>query len=93
MYPTIFFYIFLMTDSKSITELQKKISNRDKLQADIYNYFNFINQAKKDIKELERFIWINCDHKWEYLNDGDYHSKIKYKCKHCDLYRNQYMYQ
>ena len=82
-----------MTDSKQITELQKKISNRDKLQADIIYSYNFINQAKKDIKELERFIWRNCQHEWEYLNDGDYYSRIKYKCKHCDLYRNQYMYQ
>ena len=82
-----------MTDSKSITKLQETIFNRNKLQQDIYNCFDFINKAKKDIKELERFIWKNCEHEWEYLNDGDYYSRIKYKCKHCDLYRNQYMYQ
>ena len=73
-------------------KLSEKIIHRDNLQKDIVNYFNYIEEARKQIKELEKTIWRNCEHEWVYLDDGDYYSKIKYKCKHCNLYRNQYMY-
>ena len=73
-------------------KLSEKIIHRDNLQKDIVNYFNYIEEARKKIKELEKTIWRNCEHEWVYLDDGDYYSKIKYKCKHCNLYRNQYMY-
>ncbi len=73
-------------------KLTKKKNKIKKLQQDINYCYNFINTSKKEIKELEKFIWKNCDHKWIYLNDGNYYSKIKYKCQYCNLYRNEYMY-
>ena len=73
-------------------KLAEKITHRDNLQKDINYSYRFIDNAKKEIKELEKFIWRNCQHEWIYLDDGDYYSRIKYKCKHCNLYRNEYMY-
>tara|TARA_B100001121_G_C18585900_1_gene572082 strand:+ start:399 stop:644 length:246 start_codon:yes stop_codon:yes gene_type:complete len=79
-------------EEKLSEKLSEQITHRDNLQKDINYSYRFINDAKQKIKELERFIWKNCQHEWVYLDDGDYYSRIKYKCKHCDLYRNQYMY-
>lgn len=73
-------------------KLSEKITHRDNLQKDINYSYRFIDNSKREIKELEKFIWKNCQHEWVYLDDGDYYSRIKYKCKHCNLYRNEYMY-
>ena len=73
-------------------QLSEKITHRDNLQKDINYSYRFIDNSKRKIKELEKFIWKNCQHEWVYLDDGDYYSRIKYKCKHCNLYRNEYMY-
>ena len=73
-------------------KLTTKIKKINELRQNIISYFNYIEETKKEIKELEKFVWKNCKHEWVYLDDGDYYSRIKYKCKHCNLYRNQYMY-
>ena len=72
--------------------VENKIKLRNDLQNDIFAYQRFIEENKKQIKEIEKFLWKNCNHEWIDLDDGDYYSRIKYHCKHCKLYKHSYMY-
>ena len=38
-----------------------KIVLRNKLQKDIYFLKEFIYQSKEDIKEIEKYLWRNCN--------------------------------
>ena len=72
---------------QTIPGFKERIAEYLSLETDCKSFM-----SESEIKELEKFVWRNCKHEWVYLDDGDYYSRIKYKCKHCNLYRNQYMY-
>ena len=73
-------------------KVKNNIELKKELQNDIFAYQRFIEENKKQIKEIEKFLWKNCNHEWIDLDDGDYYSRIKQHCKHCKLYRHSYMY-
>ena len=83
-------------EEKQEVSLELKVKNnielKKELQNDIFAYQRFIEENKKQIKEIEKFLWKNCNHEWIDLDDGDYYSRIKYYCKHCKLYKHSYMY-
>ena len=79
-------------DSLQKNILKEKLELRDSLQKDIIHSYRFIESAKEKIRKLESYIYDNCNHEWEYFDDGDPYSKLRYVCKHCKLYRNSYMY-
>jgi len=80
------------TTQTNLQAVRDKIKSRKTLENDINFAHRFIDSAKKEIKDLEKFLWNNCQHNWIDLDDGDYYSKIKYHCSICKLYRNAYMY-
>ena len=72
--------------------VKNNIELKKELQNNIFEYQRFIVENKKKIKEIEKFLWKNCNHEWIDLDDGDYYSKIKYHCEQCKLYKHSYMY-
>jgi hypothetical protein len=74
-------------------ELAHKLVNENlKLLEKIYDYDNSIKSIKKKIKENEKIIYKNCSHEWEYDESCGPYDRIKYRCKKCSLWRNDYMY-
>ncbi len=80
------------TTQTNLQAVRDKIKLRKNLKNDINFSHRFINSAKKEINDIEKFLWNNCQHNWVDLDDGDYYSKIKHHCSICNLYRNAYMY-
>lgn len=80
------------TTQTNLQAVRDKIKLRKNLKNDINFSHRFINSAKKEINDIEKFLWNNCQHNWVDLDDGDYYSKIKHHCSICSLYRNGYMY-
>ena len=68
------------SDSISVTEL---INKKNKLNLAITNYYNEINDCKNQIKDLERQIFMNCNHKWIYDQCANFDDHIKYLCETC----------
>lgn len=82
-----------MNRPETKTSSESLISERDALKQEIFRAEALIRESKRNIKMIEKQIWISCDHDWEYIGDQDYYSRIKYQCKKCKLYRNDYMYR
>jgi len=70
----------------------KLVNENYKLLNKIYEYDNSIRTMKKQIRENEKIIYKNCSHDWEYDESCGPYDRIKYKCKKCGLWRNDYMY-
>ena len=68
------------------------VNENYKLWKKIYNYDNSIRLMKKQIKKNEKVIYRNCNHDWEYDESCGPYDRIKYKCKKCGLWKNDYMY-
>ena len=47
------------------------ISNKNKLQKDIYDMQRLIRENTQSIKEIEKALWKKCDHQWIYDECGD----------------------
>tara|TARA_B100000780_G_C21015029_1_gene406594 strand:+ start:263 stop:529 length:267 start_codon:yes stop_codon:yes gene_type:complete len=77
--------------SKVSDDIQEKIDLKTSLGSDINFAYRYIDSAKKNIKEIEKYLWRNCIHEWVHLDYED-NSRIKYNCKHCQLYRHSTMY-
>tara|TARA_B110000008_G_scaffold279536_1_gene327085 strand:+ start:114 stop:377 length:264 start_codon:yes stop_codon:yes gene_type:complete len=80
------------TTQTNLQTVRDKIKSKKNLEIDINFSYRFIDSAKKEINDIEKFLWNNCQHDWIHLDDGDYYSKIKYHCSICNLYKNGYMY-
>ena len=68
------------------------ISNKNKLQKDIYNMQRLIRENTQSIKEIEKALWKKCDHEWIYDEWANFDDRTKYLCKICGCYRNSYWY-
>lgn len=78
------------SDSISVTEL---INKKNKLNLAITNYYSEINDCKNQIKDLERQIFMNCNHKWIYDQCANFDDHIKYLCETCGLYKSHHLYK
>ena len=82
-----------MNQPETKTSSESLISERDALKKEIFRAEAIIRENRAKINTIEKQIWRCCVHDWKYIGDEDYYSRIRYQCKKCDLYRNQYMYQ
>ena len=54
--------------------------------------YRLIEQHKKTIKQIECDLWKSCNHKWIYDEWANFDDRVKYLCKICGCYRNEYWY-
>ena len=74
---------------ENVVELLKK---KKKLVNDNFSYQDHIQKNRIEIKMLEKKIYKCCSHEWIRDWDVAFDDRCKYKCKKCNLWRNDYMY-
>ena len=70
----------------------KLVNQNYELLNKIYDYNKSIKLMKKKLRDNEKIIYKNCKHEWDYDESCGIYDRIKYKCKKCGLWRNNYMY-
>jgi len=58
------------------------------LTNDISNYEKLIVQNKRLIKQKKKELYNICQHDWVYDECSNWDDRCKYKCKFCNLWRN-----
>ena len=58
------------------------------LTNDISNYEKVIVQNKRLIKQKKKELYNVCKHEWVYDECSNWDDRCKYKCKFCNLWRN-----
>ena len=75
--------------SENSSDLIKQIKLKYK---SMYEKMHEIDQLRKDIKFLQKNLFKTCEHDWIRDWDEPSDSRCKWKCKHCELSRNPYLY-
>ena len=58
----------------------------------MYEKMHEIEELRYEIRELEKNLYTTCEHDWIRDWDEPSDSRCKWKCKHCGLARNHYLY-
>ena len=75
--------------SENSSDLIKQIKLKYK---SMYEKMHEIDQLRKDIKSIQKNLFKTCEHDWIRDWDEPSDSRCKWKCKHCELSRNTYLY-
>ena len=76
-----------------MTDVKEKIETLKLCRLDIVEATILIQERRRQIKELEKQIWRECNHEWIVNNDlMMYDNCCKQLCLKCGLYKNSYLY-
>jgi hypothetical protein len=74
----------------SVQELLSKVKL---LTENNYLLETTIKNNKQSIKQIEKDIYITCNHNWIYDTGCTFDDICKYKCSICNLYRMPHVYE
>jgi len=75
-------------DSNVIALIEKK----KKMRQSIGEAENTMREAKKGIKEIEKLLFRQCKHRWEYDYSCAFDDRTKHFCSTCGVWKNAYWY-
>ena len=80
------------SDKSSDLNIKKLLLNRRKCRLERYKCEKNIKKYNEEEKQLEKQIYINCQHKWV-AEERQMYEKTWYQCDICGLYKNPYIYR
>ena len=75
-------------DSNVVALIEKK----RKMKLSIEGAENTIREAKKSIKEIEKLLFRQCKHRWQYDYSCAFDDHTKHFCSTCGVWKNPYWY-
>ena len=82
---------FKETNESKEEQVKNKLELLEQIDTMIYNHKVEIEKLKKDKVKLYKYIWENCEHKWE-IDNSEYDPITKKYCIKCKLWNSKYLY-
>ena len=71
--------------------VRNKIKNLDEINTKLNKYNLETKKLKKEQSDIYKFLWENCEHKWE-IDNSEYDPITKQYCNKCTLWNCKYLY-